>query len=262
MKLLTIGQLSKLVGVRSSALRYYEQEGLLTSYSRSENGYRHYLPESEKTLRFIKRAQRLGFSLSNIRTLLAALEENSTPDSQVIIQTVDERYLVLERQVTETLVLRRELDIFLKDLHKKVKNQDNIPIKTIVKGLVERVCDNPLSHPSTSTDMLVWLINYTGCKLNSEEGQNILDSLQGQHFHIWKEDDAYNILVISRDPAVGAALSALAGIESSCNAHTQSIQAPGFVEDQEGYLLITRGENAFLFARLFINMDHNLPKNF
>src|SRR5687768_15088379 len=70
-ELLTIGQLAKRVGMRPSALRFYEAEGLLTPSAHTEAGYRLYSPEAEETLRFIQRAQRLGFALTDIRILLA-----------------------------------------------------------------------------------------------------------------------------------------------------------------------------------------------
>ncbi len=70
--MLTIGKLAKLVGLRTSALRYYEAEGLLFPNGRSESGYRLYKPEAARRLYLIQRAQRLGFSLANIRTLLEA----------------------------------------------------------------------------------------------------------------------------------------------------------------------------------------------
>ena len=63
---LTIGQLAKRVGLRTSALRYYEEQGLLLPDGRSEAGYRFFKPEAEQILRFIQRAQHLGFSLFSV----------------------------------------------------------------------------------------------------------------------------------------------------------------------------------------------------
>ena len=53
---LTIGELAKQTGLRTSALRYYEQEGLLSPADRTEAGYRLYAPDSLDTVRLIQRA--------------------------------------------------------------------------------------------------------------------------------------------------------------------------------------------------------------
>ena len=68
----TIGALAKRARVAPSVLRYYEKEGLLVPGRRTASGYRVYGPDAEKTLLFINRAKRLGFSLDDIRQFLAA----------------------------------------------------------------------------------------------------------------------------------------------------------------------------------------------
>ena len=73
------------------------------------------------------------------------------------------------------------------------------------------------------------------------------------HTHIWQEDDAYYILVVSRDTAVAAALQELAQLEAHCEAHQQLI--PEFSDDDEGFLFIARGEKAFIYARLFLALE-------
>ena len=83
--LITIGQLGKLAQMPPSTLRYYEKEGLLQPHGRSAAGYRLYEPEAAERLHLIQRAQRLGFSLAHIRTLLAGWDKgkiNSHPKSQ------------------------------------------------------------------------------------------------------------------------------------------------------------------------------------
>ena len=61
--------------------------------------------------------------------------------------------------------------------------------------------------------------------------------------------------MVSDDPAVGAALEALAQLEADCQAQTYSNQAPEFMHQDEGYLLIARGNHGFLFARLFLALE-------
>ncbi|WP_020385906.1 MerR family transcriptional regulator [Kribbella catacumbae] len=57
-------------GVNTETLRYYERRGLLTEPPRTPGGYRDYPPTTVDLLRFIKRAQQLGFTLTEVEELL------------------------------------------------------------------------------------------------------------------------------------------------------------------------------------------------
>ena len=65
-----IGKLAARAGVSIDTVRYYERSGLLTPHARLASGYRRYGELQVSRLRFIKRAQELGFSLKDIRELL------------------------------------------------------------------------------------------------------------------------------------------------------------------------------------------------
>jgi MerR family mercuric resistance operon transcriptional regulator len=67
---LRIGQLARTAGVHLETVRFYEAQGLIPEPPRSSVGYRLYSPEAADRIRFIKRAQELGFSLHQIRELL------------------------------------------------------------------------------------------------------------------------------------------------------------------------------------------------
>ena len=71
MESLTIGRLARAVGVNLETVRYYERRGLLPKPPRSGSGYRLFPAEAKGRLRFIRRAQELGFSLGEIRELLS-----------------------------------------------------------------------------------------------------------------------------------------------------------------------------------------------
>src|SRR5712691_11929753 len=64
-------ELAKRGGVNLETIRYYERTGLLPKPPRSRSGYRQFSSESVRRVRFIKRAQELGFSLKEIKELLA-----------------------------------------------------------------------------------------------------------------------------------------------------------------------------------------------
>ena len=67
---LTIGQVANAADVNIQTIRYYERRGLLPTPRRTHAGYRQYAHDAVARLRFIKRAQDLGFSLREIQELL------------------------------------------------------------------------------------------------------------------------------------------------------------------------------------------------
>lgn len=244
--MLTIGQLAKKVELRTSALRFYEEQGLLQPDGRSDSGYRLYKPEAAQRLHLIQRAQRLGFSLADIGTLLKGYDGGDLSD-QAIIETAESRYLALDKQITELLTLQHELQLFLQDLQ---QHQD---ARSSFAEMLARVCANPVTQPAAK-GVLDWLVQYTGCILATEAGQSILERLQGQHVHIWQEGEAYFILVVSGDTAVYQALTELAQLEANCQTHPPHTHTE-LIYDDEGYLLHVKGPNAFIFARLFLALE-------
>jgi DNA-binding transcriptional MerR regulator len=69
---LLIGQLAKLAGVKSDTIRFYERSGLLRNPSRTTSGYRTYDNAALNQVRFIRKAQLLGFSLDEIKRILSS----------------------------------------------------------------------------------------------------------------------------------------------------------------------------------------------
>ncbi|MEU8226180.1 MerR family transcriptional regulator [Kribbella sp. NPDC048915] len=72
-------ELAGQAGVNTETLRYYERRGLLTQPPRTPGGYRDYPPTAVELLRFIKRAQELGFTLGEVEELLHL--DTGGPDS-------------------------------------------------------------------------------------------------------------------------------------------------------------------------------------
>jgi len=70
--MLTIGKLAKQARVTTDTIRFYERIALIAAASKTSSGYRLYTEDSIKRLRFIRHAQRCGFSLPEIRELLQA----------------------------------------------------------------------------------------------------------------------------------------------------------------------------------------------
>ena len=68
---LRIGDVARRAGVNAQTLRYYERRGILAVPRRSNAGYREYPTDTPRLIRFIKRAQELGFTLTEIEELIA-----------------------------------------------------------------------------------------------------------------------------------------------------------------------------------------------
>lgn len=71
MKPLTIGEVARQTGVGIETVRFYERQGLLEEPERRASGYRQYDQEAVAALRFVRRAKELGFTLKEIKGLLA-----------------------------------------------------------------------------------------------------------------------------------------------------------------------------------------------
>ena len=73
---LTIGKLAKLAGVNVETIRYYQRIKLIKEPIKPISGFRQYEPTFVNTIKFIKRAQQLGFALAEIKSLLHLGESN------------------------------------------------------------------------------------------------------------------------------------------------------------------------------------------
>ena len=104
---LTSGQLAKKSDVGVETLRFYEREGLLARPARTASGYRQYSAEAVERVRFIRRAQLLGFQLKDIKELLALRDDPDADSGEVRekavakLADIDQRIKDLEAMKTE-----------------------------------------------------------------------------------------------------------------------------------------------------------------
>jgi Hg(II)-responsive transcriptional regulator len=102
------GQVAEQAGVNVQTLRYYERRGLLPEPSRRESGYRVYGPDAVHTVRFIKRAQELGFGLRDAESLLA-LASGGPESCDAARELADEKIAELDRRIADLLSMRESL---------------------------------------------------------------------------------------------------------------------------------------------------------
>ena len=111
---LTISQVAKRGGVNIQTIRYYERQGLLTPISRTDAAYRIFSAESVRRIRFIKRAQELGFSLKEIKDLLSLRIDAHTTQADIRIRTqakiADVEQKILHLQAIHASLLRMAED--------------------------------------------------------------------------------------------------------------------------------------------------------
>ncbi|MGH7573586.1 MAG: MerR family transcriptional regulator [Longimicrobiales bacterium] len=106
---LSIGELATRAGVNIQTVRYYERRGLMPEPARTQAGYRQYRPEAADRLRFIKRAQDLGFSLVEITELLALRVKHASACATVEARA-REKIAVVDRKISELHGMKRTLE--------------------------------------------------------------------------------------------------------------------------------------------------------
>lgn len=103
MATLLIGDVAAQTGVPTPTIRYYESIGLLGQAARSGAGYRRYSETAVEELRFVRKAQALGFSLDEVRDILDLTRAGQVPCSHVLslaqqhLAAVEERIQQLEK---------------------------------------------------------------------------------------------------------------------------------------------------------------------
>ena len=105
---LQIGDVANQAGVNTQTLRYYERRGIVRPVKRSQSGYRLYSPETTRTVRFIKRAQELGFTLDEIEELIA-LSENESRTCNEVRKLAEAKLEDIERKITALRAIKKPL---------------------------------------------------------------------------------------------------------------------------------------------------------
>jgi Cu(I)-responsive transcriptional regulator len=111
-----IGEVSTASGVSQRMIRHYEKVGLIRPAPRRDSGYRDYDRSDLHTLSFIGRARDLGFSIEEIRQLLALWQDRSRASSDVKTLALT-RAAELKRKARELEEVRRSLEHLAANCH-------------------------------------------------------------------------------------------------------------------------------------------------
>lgn len=98
---MTIGELAGAAGVAISTVRFYERQGLVDPDRRTPAGYRLYADETVRRVRFIRRAQELGFTLREVRDVLRLSEHPELIAFDDVAGQVAAKLDELERRIAE-----------------------------------------------------------------------------------------------------------------------------------------------------------------
>ncbi len=127
---LTIGKLAHATHVNVETVRYYQRIGLLEEPSKPLSGYRQYAVSLIDTILFIKRAQQLGFQLSEIKDLLD-LGSGKCSDVMSMAQVKKEK---IAKHIEDLTSMQSELDKLIKSCQNSDKTQGCSLIETLLKN--------------------------------------------------------------------------------------------------------------------------------
>ena len=103
---MTIGRLAKEAGVNVETVRYYQRRGLLAEPHKPVGGHRRYPVSALERIGFIRRAQRLGFSLAEVESLIRYSDGRSWRETRTI---AERKYATLSAHVEQLNAMRRAL---------------------------------------------------------------------------------------------------------------------------------------------------------
>ena len=126
-KVLTIGFLAKAADVNIETIRYYQRIGLITEPAKPSQGYRVYSDEILNRIKFIKRAQQLGFNLKEIDELLQ-LGKGRCDDIRV---KAEQKKSQIDDQIKDLKKLRSTLTGLINSCHESSKSSQCAIIETL-----------------------------------------------------------------------------------------------------------------------------------
>ena len=137
MEIMSIGQASKISGVSAKMIRHYEEVGLVPAPERTDSGYRQYSGRDVHTLRFIRQARDLGFSIPQIGDLVGLWQNRRRP-SRSVKALAEAHIRALEEKTQELLAMKATLEHLV-----HCCNGDDRPECPILESLSAEPDDEP-----------------------------------------------------------------------------------------------------------------------
>jgi DNA-binding transcriptional MerR regulator len=124
-------------GVSTDTLRHYERKGLLPGVRRSASGYRRYSTDAVSRVLLIQRALVIGFSLDDLRRVLAVRDQGGAP-CRTVRALVGDRLEALTRRIDELLALRDELQQLVGEWDRRLEGTPQGQRAHLLEGLGDK----------------------------------------------------------------------------------------------------------------------------
>ena len=118
--MLRTGDLAKQAGVNTQTLRYYERRDLLPDPRKSSAGYRLYNSEAVRRIRFIKKAQYLGFTLDEVAELLS-LQVESAESCDEVRENAERKVVEIDAKIRDLRAMKKTLSSLVQACHNREK---------------------------------------------------------------------------------------------------------------------------------------------
>jgi len=150
-----IGEAARQSGVSARMVRHYEGLGLLDPVARTDSGYRQYTAADVHTLRFIKRARDMGFSMGQIEQLVGLWRDRSRNSASV--RKVAQQHLAeLEQRIDAMQAMQRTLSHLVRCCHDDERPE--CPILDDLAGSGPGPAERPVHHSPTPFDPIAQFV--------------------------------------------------------------------------------------------------------
>jgi DNA-binding transcriptional MerR regulator len=142
------GQLARQTGVSTDTLRHYERLGLLPLPQRTTPNYREYPPTSPQRVGLIQRALTIGFSLPELKTILAVRDKGGSPCRRVR-GLLRSKIHNLDQQIRNLVSLRAEMNRLSKEWDKRLRRTEPGQVAKLLESVPRRASARVVSGPPT-----------------------------------------------------------------------------------------------------------------